>query len=378
MAPSIAFQQQPEHLADTLDKKLSLQKAGQRPGVITYSQEVLDRYEPEFDPDIVYPPYEVIPYTDPGHKATGKPIEGATYSKLTPKLGTELSGRQLSSFTDAEKNELALLAAQRGLVILKGQDWAGIGPEKQLAFAKYFGRPHIHPVSSHIKGHPEFHLVSRGFDKPESEDDAVHAHSAHIQEEIDLGDSVSSVSWHSDVSYELQPPGTTFLWNLLNPESGGDTVFNSQIEAYNRLSEGFKKRLEGLHVTHSAFEQANQAEARGGVARRRPIQSQHPLVRTHPVTGQKALYVNPQFSRRIVGYKREESDAILNFLYDHIAKGHDFQARVKWTDNATVVIFDNRVVAHSALLDFSATDRRVIARLAPQAEQPFNADDEKK
>ncbi|ORY78656.1 hypothetical protein BCR37DRAFT_382306 [Protomyces lactucae-debilis] len=376
MAPSIAFQQRPEQLIEPV-QKLSLAKAGQRPGVITYSQEVLDRYEPEFDPEITYPPYELIDHIDPGHKATGKAIEGATYTKLTPKLGTELSGRQISSFSNAEKDELALLVAQRGLVIVKGQDWAGIGTQQQIEFASYFGRLHIHPTSSHIKGHPEFHLVSRGFDKPESQDDAIHAASAHIQEEIDLGDSVSSVSWHSDVSYELQPPGTTFLWNLLNPEAGGDTVFNSQVEAYNRLSEGFKKRLEGLYVTHSAFEQANQATQRGGVARRKPIISQHPLVRTHPVTKQKALYVNPQFSRHIVGYKKEESDALLNFLYDHIAKGHDFQARVKWTDNATLVIFDNRVVAHSALLDFSATERRVIARLAPQAEQPFNADEQK-
>lgn len=96
----------------------------------------------------------------------------------------------------------------------------------------------------------------------------------------------------------------------------------------------------------------------------------HPLVRTHPATGEKALFVNPQFSRRIVGFKKEESDFLLNFLYDHIAKGQDFQARVKWAPG-TVVVWDNRVTAHSALLDWDDGARRHLARITPQAEAPY-------
>lgn len=120
----------------------------------------------------------------------------------------------------------------------------------------------------------------------------------------------------------------------------------------------------------AAVEQADNSRNRGGVVRREPVTSIHPLVRTHPATGEKALFVNPQFSRRIVGFKKEESDFLLNFLYDHIAKGQDFQARVKWAPG-TVVVWDNRVTAHSALLDWEDGARRHLARITPQAEAPY-------
>jgi sulfonate dioxygenase len=92
-------------------------------------------------------------------------------------------------------------------------------------------------------------------------------------------------------------------------------------------------------------------------------------VRTHPVTGEKALFVNPQFTRRIVGFKKEESDFLLKFLYDHLAYGADFHARVRW-EKGTVVVWDNRVTAHSALLDWDDGARRHLARLTPQGERP--------
>jgi sulfonate dioxygenase len=159
------------------------------------------------------------------------------------------------------------------------------------------------------------------------------------------------------------------LYLLDGPGAGGDTLFANQAVAYQRLSPEFQRRLHGLKAVHSGFEQAQNASGRGGIVRRDPIQSIHPIVRTHPATGEKALFVNPQFTRRIIGYKKEESDFLLNFLYDHIAKGQDFQARVKWAAG-TVVVWDNRVTAHSALLDWDDGARRHLARITPQAEQP--------
>ncbi|TQB68857.1 hypothetical protein MPDQ_002693, partial [Monascus purpureus] len=106
------------------------------------------------------------------------------------------------------------------------------------------------------------------------------------------------------------------------------------------------------------------------IARRVPITSEHPIVRTHPVTGEKALYVNPQFTRYIVGYKKEESDYLLKFLFDHIAQSQDLQARVRWRPG-TVVVWDNRVTSHSALLDWEDGQRRHLARITPQAEAPY-------
>ena len=156
--------------------------------------------------------------------------------------------------------------------------------------------------------------------------------------------------------------------------------------AYRRLSPAFRERLHGLQAVHSGHEQAESALARGSIVRRAPVSSVHPIVRTHPATGEKALFVNSQFTRSIVGYKKEESDALLKFLNDHIALSQDVQVRVKWAPG-TVVVWDvciavdfctllantclqNRVTAHSALLDWDTGARRHLARITPQAEQP--------
>jgi len=135
------------------------------------------------------------------------------------------------------------------------------------------------------------------------------------------------VAWHSDVSYEVQPPGTTLLYILDVLEVGGDTLCANQVEAYNRLSPGFQERLHGLKVTHSGIEQVDASKKKGGAVRREPVISEYPIFRTHPITGEKALYVNPQckfdksvlmlmtngfiVTRNIIGYEQEESDALL-------------------------------------------------------------------
>ncbi len=182
---------------------------------------------------------------------------------------------------------------------------------------------------------------------------------------FEYSDSITSTVWHSDVSYELQPPGLTTLFLLSQPTTGGDTLFTSQVSALKKLSPQFVAFLRTLKAVHSGVEQAEHSRAgkRGGIVRREPVENVHPVVRKHPVTGEEALYVNKQFTRRIVGLKREESgenilvivvapgmltlyiENILKFLYDHIDKSGDIQARVKWTPNS-VVLWDNRVTAH--------------------------------
>jgi sulfonate dioxygenase len=91
------------------------------------------------------------------------------------------------------------------------------------------------------------------------------------------------VTWHSDVTYEAQPPGTTFLYLLDGPTAGGDTLFVNMAKAYQRLSPEFRKRLHGLKAVHSGHEQAQSAIARGSFVRRDPVTHVHPLIRTHPV-----------------------------------------------------------------------------------------------
>ncbi|KAE8351331.1 hypothetical protein BDV28DRAFT_162429 [Aspergillus coremiiformis] len=308
-----------------------------------------------------YPPLEPFEHFDHGKHADPTfpdlfPEGKGEVEELTPTIGSEVRGIQLSQLSDKSKDQLALFVAQRKVVAFRDQDFAQLPIEKALEFGGYFGRHHIHQSSGAPKGFPEIHLVHRGADDTSGS-------------EL-LETRTNSVIWHSDVTFENQPAGTTFLYLLDGPTSGGDTLFCNTAQAYRRLSPEFRKRLHGLKAVHSGVEQVNNSLNNGGIARRDPITTEHPIVRTHPVTGEKALFVNPQFTRYIVGYKKEESEFLLKFLYDHIALCQDTQTRVRWRPG-TVVVWDNRVAAHSAIFDWKDGQRRHLARITPQAERPY-------
>ncbi|KAF8463035.1 alpha-ketoglutarate catabolism dioxygenase [Gautieria morchelliformis] len=319
-------------------------------------------YYPQFDLSEKFPPIEIFEHTDAGiHADKAKPhlLQNATARDLNPYIGTIIKGVQISQLGKEGLDELALYAAERKLLIFRNQDFKDIGPERQIEIARHFGPIQRHPTSGNVKGYPEFHVVYRD---------------ANLDpfKEYFSRDRAERVNWHSDITYEKQPPCTTFFFVLDQPKLGGDTLFVSQVEAYNRLSNEFKKRLEGLRAVHSAVAQAEHSTKRGGPVRREPIETEHPLVRTHPVTGEKALFVNRGFTRRIVGFKDEESDLLLQFLFNHIAKGADFQARATYKPG-TVVVWDNRVTAHSATGDFASNERRHAVRLTPHGEVPIPA-----
>lgn len=336
-------------------------------------------YLPFWD-DVKYPPYE--PFEAYEHAKDADPtfpnlLQGAQVEDLCANIGAEVKGIQLSKLNKAGQDELALFVAQKKVVAFRDQDFADLPIEDALKFAEHFGPSHIHPASGAPKGFPKVHLVHRSAADTTAKD--------YFEERT------NSITWHSDVTYEMQPPGTTFLYLLDGPTAGGDTCFANQgkppppppispisthphltcptAEAYRRLSPAFQQRLHGLTAIHSAHEQAAAALARGSIVRREPISTIHPLVRTHPATGEKALFVNAQFTRRIVGLKKEESDYLLKFLLDHIALSQDLQTRVKWAPG-TVIVWDNRVTAHTAILDWQDGQRRHLARLTPRAERP--------
>lgn len=311
---------------------------------------------PTWDIKEAYPPLKFFPHQDPGSRADPSypnlfPKDGDfTKRIITPKLGVEIDGVQLSQLTDAGKDELALLVAKNGLAVFRNQDWVDHGPQYVADYGRYFGPLHIHPTSGAPKGFPELHIVYRS---PRSNIDPFEKRN-------------NLVAWHSDVSYELQPPGVTFFGFLEADNAGGDTVFADAVEAYRRLSPDFQKRLEGLHVLHTSAFQAKYSRNRGGAERRDPVENIHPLVRIIPSTGEKALYVNPQFCKKIVELKEEESEYLLNFLIEHIAKAHDLQARANY-EPKTVVVWDNRRVLHSAVPDSTGT--RHCVRVTPQFER---------
>ncbi|KAI0270691.1 alpha-ketoglutarate catabolism dioxygenase [Gloeopeniophorella convolvens] len=320
-------------------------------------------YFPYFDASEKFPPTEIFEFSDPGLRADPKLphvlAEGVRRQDLSPYIGTELKNIQLSELSKEGLDEIALFVAQRKLVVLRDQDFKDLSPERQIEIARHFGPIQRHPTSGNVKGFPEFHIVYRD------------ANNDRFREYIG-GDRANLTSWHSDVSYEKQTPGTTLFWILDQPELGGDTIFASQVEAYNRLSTEFKKRLEGLRALHSAVPQAEHSRKRGGPVRREPVETEHPLVRQHPVTGEKALYVNQGFTKHIVGFRTEESEYLLKFLFDHIAKGADFQVRARY-EPGTLVLWDNRLTVHSATPDYSNAERRHAVRLTPQAEVPIPA-----
>ncbi|KAJ7087902.1 hypothetical protein B0H15DRAFT_922888 [Mycena belliarum] len=318
-------------------------------------------YFPYFDVNEKFPPTEIFEFTDPGTRADpAKPhllTANTTKRNISPYIGTELRGVQISQLSSAGLDELALFTAERRVVLFRDQDFKDLSADRQIEIARHFGPIQRHPTSGNVKGYPEFHVVYR---------DVEHD---RFREYIG-GDRANRTSWHSDVSYEKQTPGTTFFFILDQPGSGGDTLFLSQVEAYKRLSPEFQKRLEGLRAVHSAVSQADHSRSRGGPVRREPVETEHPVVRVHPVTGEKALYVNQGFTKRIVGFRTEESEYLLNFLFDHISKGSDFQIRATY-EPGTVVVWDNRLTAHSATGDFENVVRRHAVRLTPQAEVPI-------
>ncbi|KAJ4211227.1 hypothetical protein FSOLCH5_011071 [Fusarium solani] len=319
-------------------------------------------YLPHFNPGL-QPPLEEFKHSDPGlradpAKAALLNAPGSSFQEITPAVGTEIHGLQLSSLDSKQKDELALLVAERGVLVFRGQDFADIGFEKQKEFGAHFGKLHVHQHGGHVKDYPELLPVYRDFT------------AGAVDNEIK--NNVSSIKWHTDMSYEINGMGTTIFLALDTPQSGGDTLYLSTVAAYNALSPLYREKLHGLEATHSGFEQARVADHKERYIRE-PIETIHPVVRTHPVTKSKSLYVNRLYTRRIQGLKEEESANILNFLYDHIEHGQDWHIRVHWTPG-TVVVYDNRITQHSALRDFQVKEgqtRRHMLRITPQAERPY-------
>ncbi|KAL5042660.1 hypothetical protein BDW71DRAFT_200418 [Aspergillus fruticulosus] len=250
---------------------------------------------------------------------------------LTPTIGSEVSGIQSSQLSKEGKDQLALFVAQRKVVVFCNQDFAHLPIDKALEFGGYFGRHHIHQASGASKGYPEIHLVYRGADDTRGADFLAEHHT-------------NLITWHSDVTFEVQPPEL-------------HTLFADMAQAYKRLSPEFRRRLHSLRAVHSGVEQVNNSLNKGSIARRDPIMTEHPVVRTHPVTGEMALFVNPPFARHI-------------FLYSHIALLQDIQTRVRWRPG-TVVVWYNRVACHGALFDWADGQRRHLAGITPQAERPY-------
>jgi len=182
-----------------------------------------------------------------------------------------------------------------------------------------------------------------------------------------LGDGkklVVGAHWHSDDSYKAAPCSLTILYGVEIPRSGGDTQFTNMYEAYDGLAPALRRRIDGLKVVHtydSSRKGTRIAKLRSEDAAALPHAVLHPLVRTHPETGRRALYMNPNRMEAVAGMARDESDALLDALTAHATQPR-YQYRHEWRQG-DIVIWDNRCTMHKANADYPAGARRVMQRL---------------
>ena len=303
-------------------------------------------YLPTWEPDIWFDEVPNFEFHDPALRARQQKPNllqpGVKVRHITPKMGTVLAGVKIENLSQAAKDELALLIVERKIVVLRDQaEFLHAGPQFQQDFMSYFGKLSYQPVSGAVKGFPAFHIIHR-----DGNEDEIAKFFEH---------KLTSTLWHQDVSYERQPPGYIMLGILACPDVGGDTVFADTVEAYKRLSPTFRGMIDGLKAIHSSEKMIGHAKASKGLVRSDPIDSTHPIVRVHPATGERSIYLNGEFLKGIVGLKQQETDLILKFLIDHICMGHDFQARVQW-EKHSVVMFDGRTTLRKHSIEYAVLE----------------------
>ena len=279
--------------------------------------------------------------------------------KLGAALGAEITGVDLNALDDRafEQIRKAFLAHQ--VIALRGQN---LSPAGQMAFSRRFGALEDQ-LNAHytVPGYPEVLVLSN--DMKDGKPIGL----------IDGGDF-----WHSDSSHRELPSMATILFSVKNPKEGGDTEFANMAAAYEALPESMKARIATLKGVHAVSKLKNKRVA---VSPRRPdgkdfYEKQKslpdqiwPLVRTHPATGQKTLYVSPRFTIGIEGLPEGEADEILDFLFAHQIR-KEFVYRHTWQDG-DLVMWDNRSVIHRATGGFTYPDVRTMHRTVIAGDRPF-------
>ncbi|WP_075182586.1 taurine dioxygenase [Pantoea sp. 1.19] len=276
--------------------------------------------------------------------------EKIVITPLGPHIGAQVSQLDLRRpLSDAQFEQLYHALLRHQVLFLRQQP---LTPLQQRALARRFGDLHIHPVYPHAEGVEEIIVLDTHNDNPPDND-----------------------NWHTDVTFIKTPPAGAILAAKQLPPSGGDTLWASGIAAWQALSAPFQQLLSGLQAEHSfahafpeqTFLATPEEHARWQQAVKNNPPLRHPVVRTHPVTGKRALFVNEGFTTRIVDLSEKESRAILNFLFAHMTKP-EFQVRWRWQQD-DVAIWDNRVTQHYANADYLPA-RRIMHRATILGDKP--------
>lgn len=276
---------------------------------------------------------------------------GIVLTRLTPAIGAIVEGVDLSAPLDAEKRSMLEAAlVEHQVLFFRGQD---ITPQQHKAFAAGFGDLHIHPIYPQSDDAPEIMVLDT--ERNDLQDNAI---------------------WHTDVTFIETPPLGAVLAARKLPPTGGDTLWASAAAAYEGLSPPFQKLLDGLTATHEfiksfpleRFGNGPEALDKWEKARRSNPPIIHPVIRTHPVSGRKALFVNDGFTTRINELEPKESAAVLAFLFEHLAKP-EYVVRWRWQEG-DVAFWDNRGTQHYAADDYRPA-HRIMHRATILGDRPY-------
>ena len=273
-----------------------------------------------------------------------EPVSGA--------LGAEISGVSLAALDDETFEEIHRAWLAHEVIFFREQR---ITPADQAAFAERFGELDTYPFIAPLAGHPHVIPIIKEKDT-----------------KINFGGG-----WHSDMSYQEKPVKATCLYAIEVPKGGGDTLFASMTAAYDALSQGMRDLLDGVrgvftaakvHGAAGLYKDADHPMDMTRNEEKEQARYLHPIVRTHPDTGRKALYLDLPHVERLENMRVAESQPLMDFLYKH-ATQPQFTTRFGWRPGS-LTIWDNRCVQHYALNDY-AGQRREMNRITVKGDVPY-------
>ena len=270
-----------------------------------------------------------------------KPVAGA--------LGAEIHGLDLSrELSDRDRERVRQLLNEYEVIFFRDQD---IDPAMQRSLALSFGPLQTHPAYDTVEGFPELTILESTPEKP-----------------------TKIEAWHSDMTFRQHPPMGTVLRSVIVPPKGGDTLWASMTAAYDGLSAPMRDFLQGLTAVHdfshgfreSLAEPGGRERLADAVAANPPVR--HPVIRTHPETGRKVIFVNSLFTTHIEGLKAAESDALLQFLFRHVTTP-EYTCRFQWQPHS-IAIWDNRSTQHKPINDYFPAHRKHL-RITIDGDKPY-------
>lgn len=291
-------------------------------------------------------------------------VQGTRYQRievrpLTGHIGAEIDGVDLRQKLDpVAVDEIKAALLQWKVVFFRDQP---LTHEEHIAFASAFGQPTVgHPVFGFVEGYPQVYSIARDRFKTRV-----------------VGEPLIRpwTGWHTDVTAAINPPAASILRGVVIPPYGGDTLWTNLAEAYKGLSgtlRGFVDTLRGIHKFAPPEGQAATDDFKDR-NKRRPLVSEHPLVRVIPENGERVLFASPSFLKSVTGLHPRESQQLLELLFEHITRP-EYTVRFKW-ETGSIAFWDNRTTSHLAPRDiFSLDFDRQLYRITLRGEVPVGVD----